>query len=875
MKMKTVLFVTVVSLAAGWPVHAWKLDTHYWLANEILKELEATNGSVNIPNKKSYPVPAALYGAIKRNKAEYRIGALGPDTYPDMVAGQMTTHPGLESTPTDPRDIRPPAKNLLRIVGRELKDPLQGTDNWPGLWGTDDWLRWVRMRALGPPLVGVSPNNRDREIAFAYGYLAHAAMDMWAHSYVNLYSGDVFSLTDEQEVEFRHMAIETLVKRTHQSILNAPSSMSQEEAAREMQKGIGLPSPNLDKLPSKGLVKPVIDELTTAKAPVEFVRKTLVLNPTVANQYARETTTLHLFAMYTYWAEVVELRVRLQDMINRALEDANKRVSQAEIAFKAADGAVKAAAAVLASAPKLYTDALNAVTAAQNALAAAIEETRQRFNLGSNTNNWPPPARAAIAAYEEALRNATNEFEKAKKNKEKWDDLLAKQAQALQTWNTEKAVRETIKQVRDQSLNPIIGLVNTWQEGIEDAVDAYIRAWEDTSKELMRPHGTRFSPGGDVTEPLKQWVICWGPTFGLPVLGQIAPVCQKALTASSAVSRNLKTLLQNALIHESIRKLIEDIDRNVASVFQEVVPNMAQMVSNTIRIDNGAIAGYARSIINLRSQEPTLNQIDADFANDTSQKRLIIFSQSPQSPSTLTKLLYQDMGLQPPANPQAPPTGKKLSDLSGFAALQNSFTMAKLALLDGRELNNLTLRVLPQSARETPTPMGPYSILAPAGEILIGAIRSIDGDHQWQKIAPRLPTLNPQFDCSRFVFESSDQNAFKYCTARRFGYYPGDPGKGGLKFWQDPELRQTVFNRIFKGPLTPGLVWFMDHEEVALARGVGLCPADPFPPTNGCDACRQSNPTICSGLAVPPQPLIPVPKGPALPPTGVQKPILR
>ena len=31
------------------------------------------------------------------------------------------------------------------------------------------------------------------ELAFAYGYMLHAAMDTWAHSYVNAYSGDIFS----------------------------------------------------------------------------------------------------------------------------------------------------------------------------------------------------------------------------------------------------------------------------------------------------------------------------------------------------------------------------------------------------------------------------------------------------------------------------------------------------------------------------------------------------------------------------------------------------------------------------------------------------------------------------------------------------------
>lgn len=853
---RTALFLGLVAaLSAEAPAHGWKLETHYWLATEVLKELDATQGSVGIPSKSTYSIPPALFQAVSDKRGDYLLGVLGPDTYPDMVAGQMTTHPGLEATSKDPKDILPPAKALLNLTQRSLSGPL---------WGTDDWMFWVRSRALSSQL---PESGRKRELAFAYGYLTHAAMDMWAHSYVNLYSGDVFSMTDEQEVEFRHMAIESLIKRAHKNIFEAPSPMTQEQAGLELRRRLGNPL---------SLGKGFPDDLSKITAPVDFVRNTLVLNATVANQYAREISTLHLFAMYVYWAEVGEIRGRMQPLrntVNAAAQEADRKVRDAEAAFDVADAALRATGQAYSIAYDAFKAAERVATDAAAALDRAIRDTRRNLNLGDNIDNWPPPAKALIQGAQEAARLANNALTSARneynRQKDKRDRLQNDQEKALRNIDTEKAARTAVRQVRDQSLNVIDGGVTAWQDGIEDAVDAYILAWEDTSKELMRPHGARFSPNGDVTEPLKQWVTCWGPTFGLPVLTQIAPVCQKARTSYLNTADTVKVLLQNALIPQPVRTAIENLDLMMAQAVQQVVPQAAQMISNTIRIDNGAIAGYARSIVNLRAKEPTLAEIDADFANDISQKQLTIF------PANFTSLLYQDMGLSPTGN-NTPHTNKSLSDLKNFAALQNAFTMAKLVLLDGADLNRLTLPTLgpsvgmhrPTMPKHTPPPFGPYNLQAPAGEILIGAVRSIDGDHQWQKFAPKLPRRTP-FNCSRVW--PRDSEGEKYCTPRIFGYDKDDKGKGGLKFWQDQNLRQSVFYKIFQGPLTPGLVSALGEQN--LARGIGICQTDPFPPTDGVDFCRDPRPAP----AAPPMPpgLSLPPKGQPLPQGGLPKPFPR
>ena len=96
---------------------------------------------------------------------------MGPDAYPDILVGQTIVHPGFVSG-----------------------------------WKTDDWLKHVLQDAQSAP--------NDSRLALAYGYLSHAAVDIWAHTYINEYAGDVFLLPDgETTVERRHVLLESLISK--------------------------------------------------------------------------------------------------------------------------------------------------------------------------------------------------------------------------------------------------------------------------------------------------------------------------------------------------------------------------------------------------------------------------------------------------------------------------------------------------------------------------------------------------------------------------------------------------------------------------------------------------------------------------------------
>src|SRR4051812_3257861 len=129
--------IAVLLLAASHTAHAFKIHTHVWVGQQVLNDV-VPDGAVTIGNRQ-YPVAPAIVDALRQYPSEYRMGNIGPDGFPDIVAGQMTTHPGVL-----------------------------------GAWKTDDWLRWMLMGSPTDP----------RAVAFNLGFVGHAAADVFSHSYV-------------------------------------------------------------------------------------------------------------------------------------------------------------------------------------------------------------------------------------------------------------------------------------------------------------------------------------------------------------------------------------------------------------------------------------------------------------------------------------------------------------------------------------------------------------------------------------------------------------------------------------------------------------------------------------------------------------------
>jgi hypothetical protein len=162
--------------------HAWKPVTHVYLA-EVARADALDDGMVTIPlvdyetgkiigTIGSYRVGQETLNALRQHPDQFRAGVIGPDAYPDIMTGQQLIHP----------------------------------DGRPGGPTSNDWLEYLWDSSQKPPYA-TAPVR-----AFVLGFLAHAAGDMYGHTFINHYTGGNFELGENAA---KHIVLEGYIgKRT-------------------------------------------------------------------------------------------------------------------------------------------------------------------------------------------------------------------------------------------------------------------------------------------------------------------------------------------------------------------------------------------------------------------------------------------------------------------------------------------------------------------------------------------------------------------------------------------------------------------------------------------------------------------------------------
>ena len=159
------------------PAQAWKPYTHNFAAEVALDD--AADGFVTI-NGRPYALDDRVAEALAAKPAHYRAGVVGPDGFPDLIMGQAVIHPE----------------------------------------NTGAWLTHVLDTAWAAqePASAYTEDEQLAILAFGYGFLTHAAGDMWAHTLVNNYAEGVFPpfsdvLTDPESaaIALRHIIVEGYV----------------------------------------------------------------------------------------------------------------------------------------------------------------------------------------------------------------------------------------------------------------------------------------------------------------------------------------------------------------------------------------------------------------------------------------------------------------------------------------------------------------------------------------------------------------------------------------------------------------------------------------------------------------------------------------
>lgn len=156
------------------PAQAFKPFTHNNTGFDARADV-IDDGAVTIDGRE-YPVDPLIVTALRDWPTYYNAGVIGPDGFPDLTMGQSIIHP--EST--------------------------------------GQWLAYVLNAAWAAQAdPSYSPAEKGQILAFSYGFLTHAAGDMWAHTLVNELSGEVFPavgdiLTDAEaaSIALRHLVIE-------------------------------------------------------------------------------------------------------------------------------------------------------------------------------------------------------------------------------------------------------------------------------------------------------------------------------------------------------------------------------------------------------------------------------------------------------------------------------------------------------------------------------------------------------------------------------------------------------------------------------------------------------------------------------------------
>jgi len=151
----------IVLLTVSEPVYAWKPLTHIYTGNLVIDEIKQANGKyyieITTDETRRYPVDRDVAEAILNWRDYYRGGTIGPDGFPDILFGQSKIHPD---------DI--------------------------GGGYSDVWLHYIYRSAWQYYKDHNGNNEAKQALAFTYGFLAHAAGDLWGHTFVNEFAGGVF-----------------------------------------------------------------------------------------------------------------------------------------------------------------------------------------------------------------------------------------------------------------------------------------------------------------------------------------------------------------------------------------------------------------------------------------------------------------------------------------------------------------------------------------------------------------------------------------------------------------------------------------------------------------------------------------------------------
>jgi len=802
----TILFLPITS-------YAFKIDTHVWVGQQVINDLEADRKlTFNLGNRSvDIEIDSAITDAILANKSAFLMGNIGPDASPDVIVGQTVVHPGVED------------ENYNNIG-----------------WRTNQWLEYLLEASQGSEI----------GTAYTYGYLGHAAADVFAHTYVNQYAGDIFRLTDDETlVEQRHFVLENF---------------------------IGGLTPRLKNYQNQNLGNPwdVVnlnnDELAT------FIRDNLIYNEEVQAEYSKVDTTKHLTAYYEYrkaiddlaednvWneidvvitqiivyyfteqslsddeaQEIVDAGQSILDELGRGSEDIQQFTN--DIYDTLADLDEEAFSKLLETRDRMRAEEQRWINKrrewrerlldVQN-LPDCSNATLTPFGYysdGELSARWggffdpldiiddddpldpldlipdDSPEQQACEAVLDTI-NAANEqilSDVAELEDEalgiRYDleqtvvDLRNETVATINSLHTIQNAIVDLAQLVTSDVSPIQAILRGWRSDVDIALTEYVKATGQSMINTMNPD-SNVGP----FDPIVEWFNCYHYSIiGVP----------------SAIS--------SCEVQDSIQQLTESLG-NVNSILGEAatlgidIPDLTelqQLVDEEIdQLKNKLIEEVTEELISLLPQEVQdfLEVLDLNV-NDEILNDYFTRPEILSSPKGL--LMIPDMASRVRAEMNI--TAEGTFDPEEYSPAYNAVVMAKLALLSNYDFQELADNVGVVS----------FAKYLELDNVVAQAFGNIDGNHQWMPIPPPL--------ANNIEGESINGDVdYTYSTDR--SQLPGhNHFESGLGFipWQGA-LRDRLFRKLFKGPLSAGV----DAPELVNATEVvgrgykyNPCSFHPFP----------------------------------------------
>jgi hypothetical protein len=797
-------------------VMAFKPKTHVWVGQQVLNDV-IPDGKVTI-NGREYSVSPEIVESLRRYPNEYRMGHVGPDAFPDPVVGQMTTHPGI-----------------------------------PNAWQADNWLAWLQRAGRTDPQMR----------AFSYGYLGHASGDFFAHTYVNTYSGDIFVLSDgEQTNEKRHFSIESFIGKytpplvdhrgqrlgSPENILSVPVNEVRNFLILndEVQKQYENPNALALHLVYMKRFRDTVDK--TAKVvkefPLKYTQQISLLDAAKIEAAKKADEYVGPIAQAKYNIRAAQEVLAAYD---RQLAAQQKIIEESKRGIEKAEEIKRKIDEKLLEIPNIERNLLNQLNDIESELLRVPERVLDRVCGYENQRkqvwkrvreDWWKPwkwvlvweiQRVLVCRNVNVINKTWERLVNLKRDiNRRINDLRADvqrftlekqlQIQNIQTFEAaklaaeikyreikllrdadekgEKALREAESLLRDLeaakqqfidrvtkltvdiktltasltiNVNPLYAALIAWRGWIDRAMEEYIKMSGQVAVELAKDKGNPI-------KPIKDWISCWGAVFLAPVPSE---VCE------------FKNFLE--VVFEKISGIREDI-RNSLGIFAWLVDpfgmlsDLAERELRPIATDTGIkIAGFVfgketQFLLEIIAKEVDDDNLDSLFSNDDSNKNLLLIPD-------ISNRIKIDMAIRE----------SETFDPEKFNVVYNSVVLTKMTLLGPDQLNQL---IKDNGLADT--------IFYNVGDfnILIGAIRSIDGNHQWNEYAPPYLRRNGSRD-----LRSRKDRTYTY--------------RNGFLIWEnESERKRKLFSKLFRGPISPAM------ETPELFNLSRLIPKDyPYKPT--------------------------------------------